>query len=292
MFEHNREVFNVLRARYAELIKQFATPNWDSVRFEKVAPKEYKIFYCWFQGKDAMPPLVQCCFNSIKLNAGRREICFIDEQNFSRYVDLPDHVIDKFRAGKISRTHFSDILRFNLLDQYGGLWLDSTTLVTEPLERYKDFWRMPYYTQKYCNEKSNDNKYVKAFQCYVSYARWAGFVQGSSVKHYPLFKFLKEFYDRYWRDFDQVLDYVLMDFVIDIAYESIPFVHRDMDSVPINNLGINDLVFHLNDPYERYPFDKVLKGNFLNKLSWKAPLNDQAEGTVFKEIQKRYGSLR
>ena len=98
--------------------------------------------------------------------------------------------------------------------------------------------------------------------------------------------------NEYWREFDQVIDYVLLDFIMDIAYESIPFVHREQDSVPINNIDINTLVFHLNDLYVQYPFDKILKGNFLNKLSWKAPLNLQANNTVFAEIKRRYGTLR
>ena len=156
------------------------------------------------------------------------------------------------------------------------------------MDNYKDYWKMTYFTQKYCHEKDDNNKYVKAYQCYVSYARWASFCLGSSIKHHPMFAFMKDFYVEYWREFDQVLDYVLMDYMLDIAYESIPFVHSEQDAVPINNTDINTLVFHLNEPYAQYPFDKILKGNFINKLSWKAPLNMQAEGTVIREILRRY----
>ena len=272
------------------MIQKYSSIDWASKTFEEVI--EPKIFFCWLQGSKYMPPLVQCCHNSIAMNAGKREIVFIDERNMSKYIELPNHIIDKFKAGKISRTHFSDIIRFNLLEKYGGLWLDSTTLVTEPLDNYKELLERTYFTQKYCHEKSDDNKYVKMYQCYVSYARWGPFVLGTSVKHHPMFAFVKDFYNEYWREFDQVIDYVLLDFIMDIAYESIPFVHREQDSVPINNIDINTLVFHLNDLYVQYPFDKILKGNFLNKLSWKAPLNLQANNTVFAEIKRRYGTLR
>ncbi len=287
--ERNRQVQEFLRARYSNLIERFAKTDWDLIKFEEVAPKDYKIFYCWLQGRDEMLPLVRCCFNSLRMNAGDREICFIDEKNYSAYVDLPSRIVEKYKAGKISRTHFSDVIRFNLLEHYGGLWLDATMLVTEPLDRHKGFWARTYFTQKYCNEKSNDNPYVKALLCYVSYARWASFLHSSSVKHHPLFAFLSEFYREYWRDFDELIDYVLIDFIIDLAYENIPFVRRELDSVPINNLDINTLVFHLNEPYVKYPFDKILNGTFLHKLSWKVPLDAQSDGTVFREIVRRYG---
>ena len=287
--ERTRQVKEFLRTRYASLIERFSKTDWDSMKFEKVAPKDYKIFYCWLQGREEMPPLVRCCFNSVRMNAGNREICFIDEKNYSAYVDLPSRVIDKYRSGKISRTHFSDILRGNLLEHYGGLWLDATMLVTEPLDRHQDFWTRTYFTQKYCHEKNTDNPYVKAFQCYASYARWGSFLQGSCIKHHPLFVFLSEFCREYWRDFDEIIDYVLIDFIIDLAYENIPFVHRELDSVPINNLDINTLVFHLNEPYVKYPFDKIINDTFFHKLSWKTPLDLQSDGTVFREIVRRYG---
>jgi hypothetical protein len=39
--------------------------------------------------------------------------------------------------GKMTVTHFSDILRFNLLKNNGGLWLDATIFVNKPIpEKY------------------------------------------------------------------------------------------------------------------------------------------------------------
>ena len=228
--------------------------------------------------------------NSFEMNTSPYKICFIDEQNFSNYVELPNHIMDKFKAGKISRTHLSDIIRINLLEQYGGLWLDSTILITEPLSKYKNYWKMPFFTQKFCHERDNNNRYARTFRCYVSYARWAGFIQGSAILHNPLYTFMKEFYNEYWRDFDDVIDYVLMDFMMDIAYDNIPFVHKEMDDVPINNVNTWTTNMHLNDLYEKFPFDKVIKDTFLNKLSWKKKINLDVEGTVYKEILKRYGN--
>ena len=53
-----------------------------------------------------------------------------------QYVDIPDYILQKYRAGKMTRTHFSDILRLHLLSRYGGVWIDSTILMTEHLPKY------------------------------------------------------------------------------------------------------------------------------------------------------------
>ena len=181
----NEQIQAFLHEKYSALIKKYAK----AVINEETCPhvKDYQIYFCWLQGEANLPPIVRCCYNSFKQNAGRYKIVFIDEQNFSKYVDIPPHVMDKFRTGKITRTHFSDILRVNLLERYGGLWLDSTILVTEPLEKYKDFWQMPYFTQKFYHDRN------VPYSSFISFGRWAGFIQGTAVRHNPLFAFESEF---------------------------------------------------------------------------------------------------
>ena len=285
---HNEQVLAFLQEKYSALIKKYSQAVINEKTCPRVRPKDYKIFFCWFQGEQNLPPLVRCCYNSLKRNAGRYKVVFIDEQNFSRYVDIAPHIIDKFRAGKISHTHLSDILRVNLLERYGGLWLDSTILVVEPLERYEKFWQMPYFTQKYYHEIDYTKPYNKLNIWCIAYGRRATFLQGTALRHNPLFVFLKEFFDEYFKEFDEMIDYVLIDFAIELAYNNIPCVKKFFDDVPINNLDINTLVFHLNDSYEFFPFDKIFKGDFLYKLSWKIPLDMTRNDTVFREIQRRY----
>ena len=231
-----------------------------------------------------MPPIVRCCYNSLKQNAGHYKIVFIDEKNFSEYVDIEPHILDKFRAGKISRTHFSDILRVNLLERYGGLWLDATILVTEPLENHKNLLERYFFTQRFHKEKSIRNK----FPDHITFGRWASHIQGTSVLHNPMFVFEKEFYNAYWHDFDRIVVYYLIDFMMALAYENIPAVTKIFDDLPINNTEVYFVSSHLNDSYAEYPFDKILQDNFLNKLGWRSSLDTTRDDTVFREIQRRY----
>ena len=50
----------------------------------------------------------------------------------SQYVDLPEYVWAK-KGNGFSVTAFSNVLRLALLDTYGGVWLDSTVMLTGPL---------------------------------------------------------------------------------------------------------------------------------------------------------------
>ena len=285
---HARQIKDFLTKKYSYVIERHAKAVINSKNCPKIAPKDYQIFYGWLQGEENLPVLARCCYNSLKENAGPYKVTFIDEKNYSDYVDIPQYILEKFKAGKMKPAHFADVIRINLLERYGGLWLDSTILVTEPLEDYKKLLRLPFFTQKFIHEKSNDNVITKSFGAYSSYGRWATFIQGTNILHNPVYAFMKDFYNEYWHDFDEVIDYVLMDHILDIAYNNIPAFKKELDDVPINNKDVWTLSPYLNTPYEGFQYDKVLKGNFLNKFSSRKQLDLNSEGTVLKAIQKRY----
>ena len=278
----NEKIFTFLKQKYSALIEKFSQATLDDC--PRVEQDDYQIYFCWFQGEENLPPIVRCCYNSLKQNAGRYKIVFIDEKNFSQYVDIAPHIMDKFRAGKFSRTHLSEILRFNLLEQYGGLWLDATILITEPLENHRDFWQMPFFTQRFHKEKNIRNNFAH----HITFGRWASFIQGTAIRHNPLYVFAKEFHNEYWLNFNEQINYFLLDYIMALAYDNIPAVRKEFDAVPINNTEIYFIQDHLNDSYAEYSFDKILADNFLHKLSWKNPLDMTRNDTVFREIQRRY----
>lgn len=285
---HARAVKDFLMKKYAHVIERHAQAVINNKTCPKLASKDYQIFYGWLQGEENLPILARCCYNSLREHAGNYKITFIDEKNYSEYVDIPEYIFEKYKSGKIKPAHFMDVVRANLLERYGGLWLDATILVTEPLEHYKKLLKLPFFSQKFTHEKSNSHPITKSFAAYSSYARWGTFIQGSAILHNPLYAFMKDFYNEYWREFDEVIDYVLMDFMIDIAYSTIPAVKKEIDDCPINNEQVWTLSPYLNTPYADFQYDKVLKGNFLNKMSSRKQLDLKTEGTVLQEIQKRY----
>ncbi len=105
-----------------------ATPERKVVKNDK----NEKIFSIWLQGEENAPGLVKACFRSIRKNC-RQELVVLDEKTLPEYITLPDFIWQKRRAGKIHNAHFADICRVELLYEYGGIWMDSTCLVTAPI---------------------------------------------------------------------------------------------------------------------------------------------------------------
>ena len=99
---------------------------------KKVNSKNIWVF--WWQGKDRMPSLVEKCYQSVIRNKGRRHVILITKDNIKQYATIPDYIYEKVNNGEITLTHLSDILRFNLLNEYGGLWIDSTIYLTDSLD--------------------------------------------------------------------------------------------------------------------------------------------------------------
>jgi hypothetical protein len=91
------------------------------------------IWTCWLQGYNNAPPIVKACIDSMRKYAGGYEVIVLTEETISDYVSMPDNILNKYRAGVMSKAQFSDLLRTLLLINYGGVWLDSTVLLTQPI---------------------------------------------------------------------------------------------------------------------------------------------------------------
>ncbi|OUP81437.1 UNVERIFIED_ORG: hypothetical protein B5F06_14970 [Lacrimispora saccharolytica] len=83
--------------------------------------------------------MIKCCLNSVKENRNGFFVKLIDESNLDSYVTLPDYIVGKWKQGIILDALFSDLIRLELLIKYGGLWLDSTVLMTGGTRLYSKF---------------------------------------------------------------------------------------------------------------------------------------------------------
>ncbi|MBO4498948.1 MAG: hypothetical protein J5732_01690 [Bacteroidaceae bacterium] len=123
------------------------------------------IWQYWAQGFEGeLPEVVKVCLASVDKYKGNYEVIRLSDKTISEYVDLPDFVWEKRRNGW-SIAFFSDVLRLALLYVYGGVWLDATILLTEPIpDRYStyDFFMF----QRDENEKNKkywENSYAYYF---------------------------------------------------------------------------------------------------------------------------------
>ena len=96
---------------------------------------ENPVWIYWKQGIENAPAIVKVCFHSIKRYSGS-DVFVITDKNLSEYVHFPDYIQKKVAENKISTAAFSDLLRFTLLEHFGGTWIDSTVLLTDEIPSY------------------------------------------------------------------------------------------------------------------------------------------------------------
>jgi len=82
------------------------------------------------------PEIVKSAIESVEKFKGNFEHKILDNSTIENYADLPGYVLDRFKKGQIDYTHFSDLLRLNLLKNHGGIWLDATAYMTDFIPQY------------------------------------------------------------------------------------------------------------------------------------------------------------
>ena len=115
--------------RYAPAVERIVPESTDSRK------EPERAFTIWLQGENKAPELVKACFRSMRRNL-TQELVVLDETTLYDWITLPEHIVAKWKEGKIPHAHFSDICRIELLYKHGGLWFDATDYVTAPVPQY------------------------------------------------------------------------------------------------------------------------------------------------------------
>lgn len=229
------------------------------IEYSKNAP----IWCFWLQGESQMPDIPRLCLQSIRKFSNGHPVYLLTWSNFQEFVNVPLYIIDLYKSGKMKPAHFSDIVRLSLLYHKGGLWLDITIFVTNPLP--EDIFRAPLFSVK--------NSPIESF---VSKGRWSGFCIASWTNCiFP--KLVNEMLLSYWRKESVLVDYFIMDYIIDMLYQSNDEIKNLIDSIPYNNENVHKLVPLLCDTFNEAHFRELTKDTFLFKLNWRKYTTEELE---------------
>ena len=237
---------------------------------------EGKIWMCWWQGEENAPEIVKACIESVRRNAGEHEVIVITDKNLSHYVDFPEWVLEKVRAGVMSRTHLSDLLRLSLLADYGGLWLDATFFCTGSLDEYM---HLPVWSIKRPD-------YLHAS---VACGMFANYSLACDDAHRRVFATLRDYYLRYWRENNELIDYLLTDYLIVLAQKYCNSVAMGFDNILSNNPQCDELIKVLGEPFDASEWERLKEDTQLFKLTWKQDFPESLDGrdTFFGRLLKR-----
>ena len=263
-----------LKKRYKKIIDDFKGRTHE---VDSSFSDNYPIWFLWWQGEENMPSIVKTCYQTLKYYSNGHYINLITKDNYRNFVTIPDYIIKKVKKKIFSLALFSDILRICLLYEYGGLWLDSTVLLTKPLPPLPEICgRLGFWSPR------DDGKIIVscfgASNWIVREGKWLAFCLYSG-KHNILTEFVQSMFFAYIKTNKILIDYFIIDYFISIAYETSSEIRIMIDSVPDNNPGVHE-IYHrlkLNNEYNKLLFDEICSDTFFHKLNWKEEHKQYAE---------------
>lgn len=123
----------------------------------------------------------------------------IDAENWKEYIELPDYIVKKWEKKQIPPAIFSDLLRLQLLIEYGGTWIDSTVLCTgfqDSSSKFQEYLDADLFLFQYTPEGTTKN---------ISISNW--FISAHSNNE--VLMTLRDMLFAYWKDYNCTLDYYI-----------------------------------------------------------------------------------
>lgn len=275
-------------------LKNYLKKNYGHViqKYKNFVPASHNssglngIIWCmWWQGEENCPDIVKLCLASLRKNCPSHKLILITKDNFQQYADIPEHILRKVNDGKITLTHFSDIIRAELLKQHGGLWIDSTIFAA--CEIPEDIFDAEYFTIKRMAEKNPKSNSV-------SYSRWTGFFWGAAQSDSLLPSFVSEIFSEYWKNNDSLFDYFFLDYAIAVALDEFPALRESWEHLPVNNTGVFRLTALMNHEWDKREYAELVKSNTFFKLTYKEKFEMRtASGseTFYGHLLSEYGII-
>lgn len=216
------------------------------------------VWVCWLQGREQAPQLVRQCLNSIEQHTAGHQLVVLTAANFAQYVDLPDYVIEKWQKGRITNTHFSDILRIHALARHGGCWIDATCLLTAPIPA--DIIGSQFFLFRTHGEFA----YTFIQSCFIV----------SKPSHYIVRKWCAAI-DDYWRHENCLINYFTLHLLFIALLRSDERFAAEFDNVAVaTDEPMHALFYALKAGQQFSPelLRQVSRHSFIHKLTYKLPL--------------------
>lgn len=215
-----------------------------------------RAFTIWFQGEENAPALVKACFRSMRKHL-KQQLIVLDENTLFDWITLPEHVVRKWREGKILHTQFSDICRVELLYEHGGLWFDATDFITAPVPQYimdEDIFFFQAGTKV-------RGSYAGMQSC---------FIRGR--KGNPLLGVWREADFIYWREENSKIDYFVHHLLMKLSVKSNSIARESYDKMAKVDQDPTHTLWtpHLLDEYDEETFSQLTSETFFQKTNYKS----------------------
>ena len=275
-FDYRRKLIKTFVRR----LREEAQIDESSSIKKEVTKKFPKIIWTmWQQGESQMPETVKASMKTIKDFAKRNgcEFHLLTDENLHSYITISKDIIEKYKEKKLKAAHYSDIVRFSLLYQYGGIWMDATLFVSPyaTLEMFEEeFFSL--------NHPPLDTNKMERTICDY---KWSGYFLAGQKKG-PHFKHIRDIYIYYVRKYPLFLHYLMMDYFILSEYDSNPEFKTLVDGLPI--LAPAERVLFLREYadklFDENEWEEVLQTTPIMKTTYKINKDTLIPGSYLDKL--------
>jgi len=255
-------------------IKKEILDDSNGTEFPKV------IWTMWWQGEENAPTIVKSTLYYMRKFAKKHgyRMIVVDSENIEEYVTIPDTIYRKLETKKINLANFSDLVRFMLIDQHGGIWLDSTMYMDREfpisiLEREFSSINHP----DGLDISMDDN---------ITNKRWVSFCL-SGTKGNIVAKSMKYFMIDQIENNEVLPDYFMVDFGLDYLYDEFEEIRDILVSIPeySSQKDIFWLDVNRNSIFDKEEWEKELSINKIFKTTYK--IGNILPSSYFDYLEKR-----
>lgn len=248
----SNKVVKRLRKQYAPFIEEFKKD--DAARAKLPHVHSNKVWVCWLQGMENAPEIVRKCYQSLLDNLDDREIVLLTNDNYKDWVSFPRHIQEKIDNGTITRTHMTDFLRLELLEHYGGTWIDATVFCSG--KNIPSFiWDSDFFIYQIMKPGLDGHA-----------QRTSSWFLNSCTNH-PIVLLVKELLYEYWKTNTKIVDYFLIHDFMELAIEAYPEEWKKV--IPVSSSIPHVLLLRFGEQYNQSVWNSVKEMTPFHKLSWK-----------------------
>jgi hypothetical protein len=199
---------------------QVLRPPLVNLTLASLIPHQQPYWTYWNNGFDKAKPIVRYLHDITKAQLAKHAKenkwtnflpIYLDDSKLAEYVSWPQHLIAK--RSNYTTTYLSDLLRVELLVNYGGSWADSTFYWQKPMPK-------PVYDSDYFGFKIWHNPYYTS--SWFLHAR---------KPHNPLLLWVRHFMHEYWKTHEKYF-YFDLHLFIEVAIQLLPEVRPYYDTMP------------------------------------------------------------
>lgn len=248
----NNKIVKKLRKKYAPFIAEFKKHDGERGKL----PREHsnKVWVCWLQGMEEAPIIVRRCYQSLLDHLNDREIILLDEKDYREWVSFPGCIQQKIEDGTISKAHMADLLRLELLEHYGGTWIDATVFCSGG--NIPDYiWDSDLFL--YQNLKPGLDAHPRRISNWFM----------TACTNHPIIQLTKELLYDYWSNNNNLIDYFIFHDFMELAIEAYPGEWGQV--VPFSNSTPHILLSRLNEKYDERIWAAIKEQTPFHKLSYK-----------------------